>query len=239
MNTTYSRHAAICAKFYELVVDHRAIEGFILERSGVKAGDRVLFVGGMFEIANCFLQHGVDLTVVDYSAEMVSIGRKRFPNTRVEKADLRSLPYKNEFDFVFVVGRVFTHMISDDDLRLALFSCHKALRKSGMLFFDNYEDSKIEVTNYFNGELVLRNETTEIRRRSTTTRLSNSPLVVRWEAVYIGVLDGEAFEFCDAIEHRAWFRGEIQPFLERTGFELISQGDNFDETSFFTLAKAI
>lgn len=205
----------------------------------MKAGDRVLFVGGMFEIANCLLQHGVDLTVVDYSAEMVSLAQGRFPGTRVEKTDLRSLPYENEFDFVFVVGRVFTHMISDDDLRLALCSCRKALRREGMLFFDNYEDSKIEITNYFNGELCLRNATTEIRRRSTTTRLSNSPRVVRWEAIYTGVFDGEPFEFCDAIEHRAWSRGEILPFLELTGFELISQGDNFDETSFFTLAKAI
>lgn len=93
MNNTYARHAAICAKFYELTVDQQAIEGFILQRSGVKPGHRVLFVGGMFEIASCLLHHGVDLTVVDYSAEMLSVGRKRLPDTRVQIADLRSLPF--------------------------------------------------------------------------------------------------------------------------------------------------
>lgn len=239
MNNTYARHAAICAKFYELAVDRHAVEDFILQRSGVKPGHRALFVGGMFEIASCLFRHGVDLTVVDYSAEMVSVGRKHLPDVKVEVADLRSLPFENEFDFVFVVGRVFTHMISDEDLRLAVRSCHKALRRSGKLFFDNYEDSKIGLTNYFNGELCVRDETAEIRRRSTTTRLSDSPLVVLWEATYTGILDGKPIEFCDAIEHRAWSRGEIQPFLKQAGFELLAQGDNFDETSFFTLAKAL
>lgn len=239
MNDTYSKNAAICSKFYELSVDPQAIDAFILERSRVTTGCHALFVGGMFEIANALLKHGINLTIVDYSEEMVSIGRKRFPNTRIEKADLRSLPYKNEFDFVFAVGRVFTHMISDDDLRLALCSCHSALRGAGSLFLDNYEDSKIEVTNYFNGEIRLRDKTAEIQRKSTTTRLSDTPLVVQWDASYAGTIDGQPFEFFDSIKHRAWSRKEIQPFLEQSGFELIAQGDNFDETSFFTLAKAI
>lgn len=239
MNSTYSKHAAVCAKFYEMAIDRYSVDQFVLERSGVKAGDRALFVGAMLEIADGLLRHGVDVTVVDYSDAMVALGRKRLPGTRVEKADLRSLPYKNEFDVVFVVGRVFTHMISDEDLRSALGSCRAALRVPGKLFFDNYEDGKIESTTYFNGEIRLQDETTQICRRSNTVRLSSSPFVVQWEASYSGVLNNEPFQFCDSMEHRAWSRAEIRSFLDQTGFETLSQGDNFDETSFFTLAKAV
>ena len=133
---TYSAHAAICAKFYELTLDSKSVCKFILKNSHSTVGDSGLFVGGMFEVANELVESGITLTVVDYTDEMVDVGRSKLPGTVVEKADLRTLPYTGEFDTVFVIGRVFTHMINDTDFSEALRACRRALRTGGRLFFE-------------------------------------------------------------------------------------------------------
>jgi SAM-dependent methyltransferase len=236
--STYSTHAAICAKFYDLTLKADEVSDFIFRHSQSRPGVSGLFVGGMFEIAKGLITSGINLTVVDYTDEMVEIGRSKLPGVKVEKADLRFLPFQDEFDFVFVVGRVFTHMISNDDLSNAFSSCRKVLRRGGYLFFDNYEDSKIQRTNYFNGSIETKEGETIIRRESTTSKLSETPFVVRWDAEYSGSFSGKNFKFSDSIEHRAFSRHEICTLMPRFGFEVLTQGDNFDDTSFFTLARA-
>ncbi len=238
MTSTYSIHAAICAKFYELTLDPESVGRFIQLHSRIEAHERVLFVGGMFRLAQFLVDSGYSLTVVDYSDEMVDVGRVLLPNTRVETADLRALPYQNEFDLILVVGRVFTHMITDEDLRSALDSCRGALRPGGRIFFDNYEDTKIQQTSYFNGRVNAAAGETKIIRDSCTTLVSRLPFVVRWAAEYSGEFAGRPFEFKDSMEHRAWSRTEISRFLTKASLEVLEQGDNFDETSFFTLARA-
>lgn len=239
MTDTYREHGEVCAKFYQLTLDSNAVAAFLLQNSPARPPEKALFVGGMFDIAGALHRHGLDITVVDYTPEMVALGRKALPGIRVEQADLKELPYENEFDHVFVVGRVFTHMIPNEDLRLALASCRRALRTGGYMFFDNYEDSKIRVTSYFNG--IVRAESVDfaIERNSTTRLLSESPYVVSWQARYTGNIKGKDFDFSDSMEHRAWSRSEILPFLEESQFQLIRQDSNFDETSFFNLAQAI
>jgi len=143
MSDTYSTYADICAKFYALTMDARAVAEFVMARSQSGVGERALFVGGMFDVAAGLSSLGLQLTVVDYTEEMVRVGRRRLPQCEVVRADLRELPFRGQFDTVFVVGRVFTHMTTDHDLVAALASCHQALKPSGKLFADNYEDSRI------------------------------------------------------------------------------------------------
>jgi SAM-dependent methyltransferase len=237
MTDTYSAHAAICAKFYELTLSARQVADFVFAKGRVAIGDRALFVGGMFSIAGELALRGLSLTVVDYTDEMVAIGTSRLPNCRVQKSDLRALPFHEEFDTIFVVGRVFTHMILDADLLAALESCRRSLRPNGKLLVDNYEDSRIQVTDYFNGRIDARDDTSTITRISTTSRVSEVPLVVTWRACYHGEMDGSSFAFEDTMEHRAFSRAEFASYLSQIGFQLLEQGDNFDETSFYTLAQ--
>jgi SAM-dependent methyltransferase len=167
---------------------------------------------------------------------MVATGRKQLPGACVLKADLRSLPFDNEFDIVFVIGRVFTHMTTDEDLLQALTSCRRALVDSGKLFADNYEDTRIQATKYFNGRISVGDASSKIVRESTTERVSESPYVVKWRADYSGEFNGASFRFSDSIDHRAFSRDEFSRYLSTAGFTVEEQGDNFDETSFYTVA---
>jgi SAM-dependent methyltransferase len=155
----------------------------------------------------------------------------------VLRADLREIPGDGEFDAVLVVGRVFTHMVTNQDLRSAVDSCRRALRPSGRLFADNYEDTRIQVTKYFNGSIQVQDDRCTIKRDSTTELRSTSPFVVDWRAEYSGVIEGEPFRFSDSIPHRAFSRAEFAEHLGNGGFQVIAQGDNFDETSFFTVSR--
>lgn len=240
MSDTYSQHADICTMFYELSLDAAAVADFVSSKIGTISGQSALFVGGMFNVAKVLSEVGLEMTIVDYTDEMVQIGRKRAPNARVLKADLRTMPFESEFDLVFVIGRVFTHMSTNRDLHSAIQSCKRALKPGGKLIADNYETSRIQVTNYFNGEVRCVGDDVIIVRRSTTTLLSSNPCLVRWDAEYTGRYNGEDFSFSDSMEHRGYSREEFAGALKVSGFEVLEQGDNFDETSFYTVAiKAV
>jgi len=237
--STYSTHAEICARFYDLIVDGEKVGAFVLEKSRAKAGERALFVGGFFEVARYLKEKGLDLEIVDYSDDMVKVGRTKVPGVVVSKADLRALPSEEKFDCVFVIGRVLTHMISEEDLASALTSCRRALKRGGRLFFDNYENSRIQETSYFNGVLGCSDADTKIERVSRTAKISDVPFVVRWDARYSGEFRSTEFSFSDSMLHRAFSRSEIAALLPKFKFSFLEQGDNFDETSFFTLARAV
>ena len=55
---------------------------------------KILFVGGFFLVAKKLAEKGYDVTVADYSEEMVEEGRVRLPKNKVIYADLRKLPFK-------------------------------------------------------------------------------------------------------------------------------------------------
>ena len=191
---------------------------------------------GFFLVADELRKLGLSITLADYSQDMIQEAQKRLSNTKAVVADLRDLPFQDEFDAIFVIGRVFTHMLNAEDTHRALSSIFHALKADGVVFLDNYEDTKIQSTDYFNGKIALKDSTTKILRDSSTELVSQEPLIVQWNARYQVTSNGVSTSFEDQMLHRAFSRAEIKNLFEENGFIVYSQGDNFDETSFYTLA---
>lgn len=233
----YSDLAKICVKFYELSTNANEISGFIEHRVSRFKPKKILFIGGFFFVAKELVKRGYDMTIVDYTDEMVDEGKKLLPNIRIIKADIRKLPFENEFDAVLVIGRVFTHMYSDKDLENALQNIRKSLKSDGILLFDNYENTKIMKTKYFNGKIDVRDKNIRIIRNSSTEQLSKKPFIVNWKANYTVKEKDNTKTFRDEMRHRAFSRSEIREILGKNDFEFIEEGKNFDETSFYTVAK--
>lgn len=233
----YSDLADVCVKFYDLVIDSKKVAEFVDSKIKKYSPKKILFVGGFFNVAKELIKKGYDITVADYTDEMVEEGKRRLPNTKVVKGDLKDLHFENEFDAVLVIGRVFTHMYTDDETDQALQSIRRSLKPNGITFFDNYEDNKIQVTDYFNGIIRAKDGNIEIIRNSSTELISKSPLIVNWKATYILKEGGNVKEYNDEMEHRGYSRQEISDFLEKNGFTQIENGDNFDDTSFYVLAR--
>ncbi len=236
MTETYSNSSDVCAKFYDLVIDPRQVANFVLSKvAGYRPGN-CLFVGGFFLVARELQELGLTMTLVDYSEDMMREAYERLSNATTEVADLRKLPFEDEFDTVFVIGRVFTHMLTPEDASSALRSIHRSLKPGGVVFLDNYEDTKIQDTDYFNGRISVSDPAVEIVRDSSTCLVSRDPLIVNWKASYHIKSNGDSRSFSDEMYHRAFSRSEMQRLFEQHGFQVFSQGDNFDETSFFTVA---
>ncbi|VVB57840.1 Methyltransferase domain protein [Candidatus Anstonella stagnisolia] len=233
----YSNLAAICARFYDLSVDAREVADFVDAKISGSKPKKILFVGGFFSVARELIGKGYSITVADYTDEMVEEGKKRLPGAKIVKADIRNLPFENEFDAVLVIGRVFTHMYSDEDAGKALGSIKKSLKPKGILLFDNYEDTKITNTDYFNGRITVKDRGIEITRDSSTEIISKTPFIVNWKATYTVTENGTVQKFSDEMEHRAFSRDEIKRTLEKNGFKQISNGNNFDSTSFYSIAR--
>lgn len=234
---TYSEFSEFCVRFYDLVVEANVVADFVLSKLGDCRGKSVLFVGGFFQVAKQLHARGLELTVVDYTDEMVSLGRQQLEGIRVEKADLAALEYLEEFDVVIVIGRVFTHLLSAEAAHSALAGVYRALKPKGLALIDNYESSKIEKTDYFNGRVRVEDQQLLIIRDSSTKRISTTPHVVEWSARYHVTEGGQEVVFSDTMPQRAFSREEMDALCKAHGFGVCQQGDNFDETSFYTLMQ--
>ena len=233
----YSYLAKTCAKFYDLIINAEKVADFIDSKISRFKPKKILFIGGFFSVANELSKKGYHIDVADYTDEMVEEGKKRLPGIRVIKADIRSLSFENEFDAVLVIGRVFTHMYSDEDIRKALMSIKKSLKPKGILLFDNYEDTKITKTDYFNGRITGKDRKIEIIRDSSTEIISKNPFIINWKATYTIKENDTHQSFNDEMQHRAFSRQEIKSILEKNRFIQIVCADNFDDTSFYTIAR--
>jgi hypothetical protein len=169
---TYSQYSKICTKFYDLVSSAEEVAQFVQGKVKPFQHRQGLFVGGFFLVAKRLIECGFDLTVCDYSDEMIAQGRMRLPATNLIKADLKQLPFENQFDSIFVLGRVCTHMLTDEDVKSAMTGLKRALHKDGVVLFDNYEASKIQKTSYFNGKITVSDSNIKIVRESVTERVS-------------------------------------------------------------------
>lgn len=239
MTQTYADFSDVCTKFYDLVINPANVARFVYKSVEKFNPKLALFVGGFFLVAKELQNLGISLTVTDYTDEMVAEGKLRLPGVRVEKADLRDLPFDGEFDTVFVIGRVFTHMLTEEDSSRALRSLHRSLKPGGVTFIDNYENTKIQTTDYFNGRVKVNDPTIEITRDSSTQLLSSQPHIVNWKATYQVMHNGTSKTYNDEMQHRAFSRNEMKRLVEQHGFECSAQGDNFDDTSFFTVATRL
>lgn len=97
MSSTYSENAKICTKFYQLAIDAESAARFAFENSKAMSNQDVLFVGGMFDIADGLKKLGLNITIVDYTEGMVELAKNRFPKDRVEIAKYLN---SNQFEIV-------------------------------------------------------------------------------------------------------------------------------------------
>lgn len=101
----------------------------------VAAPGRVLDVGcGSSEpIARYFIERGYTLTGYDFSEEMLSIGRSRFPEMEWIHGDMREMNLSREFEIVVAWDSLF-HLAPADQRRM-FPKLRDHLRSGGVLLF--------------------------------------------------------------------------------------------------------
>jgi SAM-dependent methyltransferase len=119
---------------YEPVVD--AIEAWALAQ-GLR-GKRLLDVAcGTGKSFEPFLARGYDVAACDISPAMVAEALSKTDGTvDVSVADMRALPWRDEFDLVTCLDDAINYLLTEDDLHAALASMARAVRPDGIVVFD-------------------------------------------------------------------------------------------------------
>jgi SAM-dependent methyltransferase len=119
---------------YEPVLD--AIESWALAQGlrGKRLLDVACGTGNSFEL---LLGRGYDVSACDLSPAMVAEARRKWPDiAEIVVADMRSLPWRSEFDLLTCVDDAVNYLHNEEDLRAAVASMARALRPHGIAVFD-------------------------------------------------------------------------------------------------------
>jgi len=140
------------ARYYDLFLNllslgqySHLIEG-VVEKMGIKPGQSILDLGSGTGKNDCFMAEKVGsqgrIVGLDISDEMLSRAWKRcdrYPNITFKKQRIElSLPYKEEFDKVFI--SFVLHGFEDDQKLGIIHSAHRALKSGGTFYILDYSE---------------------------------------------------------------------------------------------------
>ncbi len=106
--------------------------------------ERVLDVGcGTAGHLDRLSRLGFTGTGVDLNERMLDYARTARPHLRFDAADMRALPFDNEFDAVVCVCTTFSYNTTNEDIVTALRCFHRALRSGGLVVIDVFNPIRL------------------------------------------------------------------------------------------------
>ena len=100
----------------------------LVELLAPQAGEQILDAGcGTGQLTNEIAQAGAEVLGIDNSAAMIEQARKNYPALEFRQADVRELPFRNQFDAVF--SNAVLHWVKEADRAAAAIAA--ALKPGG------------------------------------------------------------------------------------------------------------
>ncbi|XOB41833.1 MAG: class I SAM-dependent DNA methyltransferase [Candidatus Nealsonbacteria bacterium] len=197
----------------------------------------VLHVGsGPGRLTKILKKKGFQITALDNSKDLNKIFKTINPDVKVIHCDMRKINTKDRFDAIILIGRTFTHLVKDKDIKKALKCFNKVLKDKSVLIFDNFEAEKMLKKQIFKPEEAVKNRGHIITRTSSFHIISKKPTIVRW--FYSFEVDGKKskiYQTNDLI--RGFSPEELKRFLNKANFKVLKFAPNFDSKSFITVAQ--
>jgi len=144
------------ARYYDLFLNLLSLGQYshlvkgVVEKMGIKPGQSILDLGSGTGRNNCFMAEKVGshgkIVGLDISDEMLNRARKqccKYPNVTFEKQRIElSLPYKEEFDKVFI--SFVLHGFEDDQKLGIIRGALQALKPGGAFYILDYSEFDLE-----------------------------------------------------------------------------------------------
>ncbi len=237
MTKLYSDLANVYYEMYQSLFDYEkefALYDGLLQKYGCRS---VLEVGcGNGKLAPLLLKAGYDYSGLDLYDEMLEIARRDNPGVLFMQGDMRDLRFDQEFDAIIIPGRSFCYMTTNDDVMNSLRSIHHALKKDGILVFDNFRAEAIFAD--FSGEMEHQAlyQTRKYIRTSTKTPNLKTGWTWNWQAIYRIEEEGKETKVVrDESVLRAFTEDELRLFLSLNHFTVLEILE--DNTAFTTVAR--
>lgn len=111
--------------------------------SRVPAGSRVLDVCcGSGHVTKELVRRGYQITGIDSSAALIAYARSELPQVDFRVQDVRCIQLERHYDAALSTFDSLNHLLTPDDLQMALSGVHGILRTGGLFVFDmNLEEA--------------------------------------------------------------------------------------------------
>jgi 2-polyprenyl-3-methyl-5-hydroxy-6-metoxy-1,4-benzoquinol methylase len=195
-------------------------------------------------------ESGIDVDGIDFSESMLSLVRKHAEAKSLKisffKGDLRSLPFDNQYDLMYMPTATICHLLTRIDVEAFLRGARRGLHPSGILALDMHNEMKIFLKSWPldpspSERSFTRRVTGETIRVSTTQEYSAASQIFVVTNHYT-FADGSARD--GNIVCRLYFPAELEDLLHYNGFDIVhAYGDykweefNSDSERYVVLAK--
>jgi ubiquinone/menaquinone biosynthesis C-methylase UbiE len=179
---------------------------------------------GTGRLALPLVQSGFTVTGADASAEMLSVARAKISSgeleeLRLEELDMRSLPYREEFDALLCVNSAFNYLLEDRDVEAALRSFYQTLRTGGLLVLEMI--NFLSIMREFHALELLHGEEEEncVFQRAIRHTFEDVTQLFYHDEFATVVENGEAQHWRERHTLRMFTHNEMKHFLQDAGFK--------------------
>lgn len=185
-------------------------------------------------LAQFLVKKGYKITGVDLYKEMLQIARKRLPEVEFFQQNIRNLKFRRKFNCIIAMGRMYTYMLTNEDVEQSIRSIAHCLNQSGIFLFDNFSAPDFVRNFKENQEFIHETDpgTRKIKRISKNNWNLKHGVTFNWSAKYYIEEKGSLREIEDKSVLRTFFPEELEYFLNREGLQVV---EIFDHESAFTI----
>lgn len=182
---------------------------------------------GTGELCQYFSEHGIRMTGVDLSPEMIEIARESAPGCRFQCADITDFQAEGTFDLVTCIDDSLNHLTEKDAVAKVFDTVYDLLPEDGLFFFDIInpdaltfdEPYRIHGKDGFTGEYFLQ----ELPEGHDGARLLD---------IRLAAYENEKELFSVTSRERIYERNEIWAMLMDAGFTMpVCTTDFYGETT--------
>jgi len=192
------------------------------------AGRRALDVGcATGDLCGALAAAGLRATGVDVNPWFVRAASSALPDLRFRVADMRSLPFRRQFDGLACIGSTLLYARSNPDLASTLRSFRTALRPGGVLLLDVLNASALVARRPF-----LRRTVHRFPRLALTARIRHSIDEANQALVeQVTLFEGRRRHQDPESRLRLLFPQELTHFLTLAGFKEVEILGDFQRTT--------
>lgn len=215
------------AQFYEIIYQNKDYQQeaeylySLLQHLNISVKGKLLDIGcGTGSYIPWHLKRRFEVTGLDISEEMLAIAKKKFPSVNFITGDVGQVAIQKKFDIAFMMFHVINYQTSNEKLISAFQNISKHLEKGGVLVFDYWHGSAIEIDLPRIVERSFENNSIKIIRRTTPKIDTQKHLVDVCFDYTIIENSNQISKFQEHHLMRYLFVEQITKLLKNAGFEV-------------------
>jgi len=194
-------------------------------RKNVEEGSRVLDLACGTGILTEMIDEDYEVTGADISGEMVEIAQNKDLEADFVQADMRDLPFYEEFDAVVMYGQPLSHMETPADVARSINSIHDSLNPDGVFVTDVFSEN----AGMSNGITPLEMEFGDYTVEMVPEFRNYDFITQTWEgSIDFRIENGDkSGELTDSRTLRGFSMNELEEMLKDAGFSHVKEQEIF------------